>query len=475
MKFCRSKQVPTFITGKEELAVADIVRLLYESEAFSNKYQTNEDYYFGKHKILNRWFEDTSKPNNRVMVNYPKYITSIRTGYFSSSPISFDSEDKDYLADIMAILEANDFKKVFSELDTYSSIYGHAFLVMYLDEEGEIKIVPQKPMDWIYVRDNSLEQKPRFAIRYYAWFDDVQNEQQYDIELYTKNEIINYEGGPTNLKEIGRKPHYFNHLPVLEFCENESKKGAFEDVIGLIDSYETILSDSTNLIEYFSDCYLVLTGCDADESDIAQMKQNRVIVLPENSNATFLMKNLNETYNKNTLRSLQEDIFTTACCPLLNDSSFGSNSSGVAIEYKLYSMQKSIQNKENIFRKGFNQMFSMIKAILELKGVVHEDGKMIMTFVRSNPVNSLTEIADSISKLRGTVSNETLLSQLDFVSNVGLEKERLMREKEEDAQFQIKYNMALMSNNEVNKEPKSASDKAIEENKAEEDNNNYRG
>lgn len=120
-------------------------------------------------------------------------------------------------------------------------------------------------------------------------------------------------------------------------------------------------------------------------------------------------------------------------------------------------------------------MFSMIKAILELKGVVHEDSKMIMTFVRSNPVNSLTEIADSISKLRGTVSNETLLSQLDFVSNVGLEKERLMREKEEDAQFQLKYNMALMSNNEVNKEPKSASDKAIEENKAEEDNNNYRG
>ena len=472
MKFCRSKQVPTFITGKEELTVADIVRLLYESEAFSNKYQTNEDYYFGKHKILNRWFEDTSKPNNKVMVNYPKYITSIRTGYFSSSPISFDSEDKYYLADIMAILEANDFKKVFSELDTYSSIYGHAFLVMYLDEEGEIKMVPQKPMDWIYVRDNSLEQKPRFAIRYYAWFDDVQNEQQYDIELYTKNEIINYEGGPTNLKEIGRRQHYFNHLPVLEFCENESKKGAFEDVIGLIDSYETILSDSTNLIEYFSDCYLVLTGCDADESDIAQMKQNRVIVLPENSNATFLMKNLNETYNKNTLRSLQEDIFTTACCPLLNDSSFGSNSSGVAIEYKLYSMQKSIQNKENIFRKGFNQMFSMIKAILELKGVVHEDSKMIMTFVRSNPVNSLTEIADSISKLRGTVSNETLLSQLDFVSNVGLEKERLMREKEEDAQFQLKYNMALMSNNE---EPKSASDKAIEENKAEEDNNNYRG
>ncbi len=474
MKFCRNKRVPTFITGKEELSTADIVRLLYESEAFTNKYQTNEDYYFGQHKILNRIFEDTSKPNNRVVVNYPKYITSIRTGYFSSSPISFDSEDKVYLEEMLDLLDKNDFKKVFSELDTYSSIYGHAFLVMYLDEEGDIKLVPQKPMDWIFIRDNSLEQKPRFAIRYYAWWDDVDNQQQYDIELYTKDEIINYEGGPTNLEEVGRRPHYFGDLPIIEFNENESKKGAFEDVIGLIDSYETILSDSTNLIEYFSDCYLVLTGCDADESDIAQMKQNRVIVLPENSNATFLMKNLNETYNKNTLKSIQEDIFATACCPFLSDSAFGSNSSGVAIEYKLYSMQKSVQNKENDFRKGFNHMFDLIDNIMRIKDREHHLSKMIMTFVRSNPINSLSEIADSISKLRGTVSNATLLSQLDFVTNVELEKERLRNEKEEDMKLQIEYNMALMNTREPSDEPTNEADKAIKENKAEEDNNNYR-
>lgn len=473
MKFCRNKRVPTYITGKEELSTADIVKLLYESEAFTNKYQTNEDYYFGQHKILSRIFEDTSKPNNRVVVNYPKYIVSIRTGYFSSSPISFDSEDKDYLTDMLSLLDDNDFKKVFAELDTYSAIYGHAFLVMYLDEEGDVKLVPQKPMDWIFIRDNSLEAKPKFAIRYYAWWDDVENQQQYDIELYTNEEIINYEGGPTNLEEVGRRPHYFGALPVIEFCENDSKKGAFEDVIGLIDSYETILSDSTNLIEYFSDCYLVLTGCDADENDIAQMKQNRVIVLPENSDASFLMKNLNETYNKNTLKSLQEDIFTTACCPLLNDSSFGSNSSGVAIEYKLYSMQKSIQNKENDFRKGFNQMFTIIENILHIKGRDRRETKMIMTFIRSNPSNNLTEIADSISKLRGTVSNATLLSQLDFVTNVELEKERLRKEKEEDAQFQLKYNMALTEQSEGN-EAVSDADRALEENKRSEDNNNYR-
>ena len=54
MKFCRDKKVPVFITGKNELSKEDVVRLLQESEVFSSKYQLNEDYFYGKHKILDR-------------------------------------------------------------------------------------------------------------------------------------------------------------------------------------------------------------------------------------------------------------------------------------------------------------------------------------------------------------------------------------------------------------------------------------
>ena len=57
MKFCRDKKVPVFITGKNELSKEDVVRLLQESEVFSSKYQLNEDYFYGKHKIL----KDTKK------------------------------------------------------------------------------------------------------------------------------------------------------------------------------------------------------------------------------------------------------------------------------------------------------------------------------------------------------------------------------------------------------------------------------
>ena len=440
MKFCRNKLVPVYITGKEALSKQDVVRLLQESEIFSTKYTTNEDYFYGKHKILQRTFDDKSKPNNQVMCNIPKYIVQVRTGFFSSSPLTLESENPEYLKDIRKVLEYNDFKQVFNQLDTYCSIYGHSFLVMYMNEEGRISFTAQNPTDWIYVRDNSLEQKPKFAIRYYAWWDDVENLQKYDIELYTDKEIINYEGSPVDLKEVNRKPHYFNGLPVIEFMENESRQGAYENVISLIDTYELMLSDTANTINYFSDCYLVLTGMQETQAeDIARMKNDRVLLVPEGCEASFLTKNVSENYNENMLKRLQEQIFVVACTPLLSDSSFSSNSSGVAIQFKLFSMEKSVQLKENIFRAGFNRMFNLIKDMINLyeRKNYAEDDRIIQTFTRSLPMD-LSALADSISKLNGVVSRRTLMSQLDFVSDATLEENQLRIEQEEVMEMEAK-------------------------------------
>ena len=440
MKFCRNKLVPVYITGKEALSKEDVVRLLQESEIFSTKYTTNEDYFYGKHKILQRTFDDKSKPNNQVMCNIPKYIVQVRTGFFSSSPLTLESGNPEYLKDIRKVLEYNDFKQTFNQLDTYCSIYGHSFLVMYMNEEGRIAFTAQNPTDWIYVRDNSLEQKPKFAIRYYAWWDDVENLQMYDIELYTDKEIINYEGSPVDLKEVSRRPHYFNGLPVIEFMENESRQGSYENVISLIDTYELMLSDTANTINYFSDCYLVLTGMQETQAeDIARMKNDRVLLVPEGCEASFLTKDVSENYNENMLKRLQEQIFVVACTPLLSDSSFSSNSSGVAIQFKLFSMEKSVQLKENIFRAGFNRMFNLIKDMINLyeRKSYTEDDTIIQTFTRSLPMD-LSALADSISKLNGVVSRRTLMSQLEFVSDATLEENQLRSEQEEAMEMEAK-------------------------------------
>ena len=243
-----------------------------------------------------------------------------------------------------------------------------------------------------------------------------------------------------DLKEVSRRPHYFNGLPVIEFMENESRQGAYENVISLIDTYELMLSDTANTINYFSDCYLVLTGMQETQAeDIARMKNDRVLLVPEGCEASFLTKNVSENYNENMLKRLQEQIFVVACTPLLSDSSFSSNSSGVAIQFKLFSMEKSVQLKENIFRAGFNRMFNLIRDMINLyeRKNYTEDDRIIQTFTRSLPMD-LSALADSISKLNGVVSRRTLMSQLDFVSDASLEENQLRSEQEEAMEMEAK-------------------------------------
>ena len=143
--------------------------------------------------------------------------------------------------------------------------------------------------------------------------------------------------------------------------------------------------------------------------------------------------------NENMLKRLQEQIFVVACTPLLSDSSFSSNSSGVAIQFKLFSMEKSVQLKENIFRAGFNRMFNLIRDMINLyeRKDYTEDDTIIQTFTRSLPMD-LSALADSISKLNGVVSRRTLMSQLEFVSDATLEENQLRTEQEEAMEMEAK-------------------------------------
>lgn len=445
-----NNKVPKYYTSKKVLDVSDILGLINESVRFDSKYNKNENYYFGKHKILERVFDDHTKPNNKFITNLCRYICEVRNGYFSSAPLSISSQDEELSNVISDILDDNDFKDVFAKLDNYSSIYGHAFLCLYLNSHGEITMSAQKPQHWIMVRDNSLEEVPRFAIRHYKWFDDVAHETKMDVELWTETQIIKYVGNNLNLEVVDVQEHYFGSLPVIEFAENDILKGAFEDVIPLLDIYESMLSDVANTISYFSDAYLCLEGMEQTEpGDIMRMKENKVMLIPEGTSAKFLTKEINDSYVENMLKRLQEQMFVVACTPLLSDSSFSSNSSGVAINYKLYSMSKSIDGKENIFYKGFKEMFRMFMNIMAIRGETFTTDRIVIQFTRALPLD-MTSLADSVSKLNGVVSRKTLLTQLEFINDVDLEVKQIEKERQDEIDF-MKANMDIYGD--INEEP----------------------
>ena len=70
-----NKTIPFFTTSKKKLGHSDIFTLINKHKAHYTKYNTNFDYYIGKHRILNRVQTEASKTNNKVVVTLQHLTT----------------------------------------------------------------------------------------------------------------------------------------------------------------------------------------------------------------------------------------------------------------------------------------------------------------------------------------------------------------------------------------------------------------
>ena len=258
--------MPYFQTDVPTLQISDIMQIIMEHKQYANKYRKNERYYDGDHEILYRVQKDASKPNNKIVCDLPAYTVDLRTGYFSGEPIVFTSDNDGQHEAIREIIEYNDFQDLNSELDIMSSIYGHAFMIVYIDEDGMLRLGVDDPYNTLVIHDSSIEHKVMGALRYFEFNDAVTNEDKIKITLYTKEMIYELEGPITNPVVVGEQINIFGDIPVIEFVENSNRCGSFEKQISIVDAIENVLSSSINEIEYFDNAYLHLKGVVEDLS-----------------------------------------------------------------------------------------------------------------------------------------------------------------------------------------------------------------
>ena len=214
------------------------------------------------------------------------------------------------------------------------------------------------------------------------------------------------------------------------YRNNDDTQGDFEQVVSLIDAYNKMQSDSINDYEAFVDSYLVLGGLGGtDANDIADMKQNRVILLDNGATAQWLTKTVNDGYVENIKNRLQSDIYLFSKTPNLADENFAANSSGVAIKYKLISLENVTSTKERHFKLGLQRRMEIICNALSVLGSDYNYLDADITFHRSLPEN-LQEITDYISKVGHLLSEETQIQMLGIDVDAATEIEKRNAEKE---------------------------------------------
>ena len=397
--------------------------------------QKMEDYYSGKHNILNKKNRTTDKEDAKLIHDYPGYITTIATAYFLGKPISYTLQDDKLKKDFEKLSEYLSTEEEQQENFEHSencSIFGKSYELWYKNVDNTIGNVVVDPRDCFILRDNTVKKEITAAVRW----DKTKNKEDkwvYTLEVYDNTTVTTYEFlSESDKKEVPNikgvtKLHGFNQVPIIEFLNNKRAFGDFKKVVSLIDGYDEVASTSVDDMTDFTDALLVLTNVGGtDKETLKKIKEDKLMLIDDDGDAKWLIKQVNDSYAQNNKNRLNQDIHKFSMIPDMQDKEFSGNSSGVALGYKLLALEQLAAQKEMHFKKAINQRLQLMIDFHNLKIKATDIQKV---FTRNVPKN-LVEAADTAQKLQGIVSHETILSTLPFIEDAKGELEKIKAEED---------------------------------------------
>lgn len=420
-------RVPTDTTMTPDL----LYKLIEEHKHYvAHNSRPLHDAYKNKYEIFHYPEKPAYKPDNRIAVNYAKYITDTFNGFFIGIPAKVTS-DNEAVTDYIDYLNShNDVDNNNAEISKLADISGSAFEMYYNKEDGETGITYLSDLEAFMVVDDSILERPLYFVRYYL---DANKEEW---GSFSDNKVVRHfykKSGKYRFVD-DEHVHGFGYVPAVEYLSNEERMGLFESAMPAINAYNKALSEKANDVDYFADAYMKILGAHVDDEDTIHIRSSRIINfdgdaenLPE---VDFLAKPQNDESQEHLLERLQADIFLTSMVANISDENFGT-SSGIALRYKLQAMSNLFVAKSRRFTSAMLERYKIIfsSPIAQQHGVGKADWESIdIKFTANYPANIESE-ADVAKSLEGIVSKETQLKTLSVVDSVADELDRIAEEQ----------------------------------------------
>ena len=384
--------------------------------------------YRTKYKIFDLQKKAAYKPDNRIAVNFARYIVDTFEGFFAGIPMQISSDDAkvaDYLTYLRAYTDGDDNN---AELSKLMSIYGYGYEMYYVDEAAEIGITHLSPMDAFMIYDESILERPRYFVRVYT---DSHNVRRGSLSDDT---VVRYFRLDPDVIWEDEHVHGFDGVPASEFVMNADRISLIAPVMSMIDAYNKAISEKANDVDYFADAYLKILGAKLKNDDLKTIRDDRIINFAGINDGKlvvdFLQKPDGDTSQEHLLDRLERLIFQISMVANISDESFGT-ASGQALKYKLHAMSSLAKTKERKFTSGLNRRYRLIFSN-PVSGMQADAWTRISyAYTQNIPSNELEE-AQTAARLSGIVSRATQLRCLSMIDDVNAEIDRIKAEDEAD-------------------------------------------
>lgn len=419
------------ISKDEELTLELLQEFLIEHKnEVEEKYSKLKAAYESDHEILHYPKKPKYKPDNRIVVNFPKYITDTTNGFFLGNPIKTTADDKAVAKYVEYLNQYNDQDDNNYELSKIMSNFGKGYEMYFTDEEAELCITYLDPIEAFMIFDDSILERPLYFVRRYT---DRKGNEYGSVSNSFGVRYFKATGGLDWLDDW--QPHYFPGVPATEYVENKERQGIFEPILSMVIAYNKAISEQANDVDYFADAYLKVLGALVDDESVQFVRDNRILNFVDETGegknivAEFMAKPSSGDTQENLLNRLEKHIFQIGQAADVADESFGT-SSGIAMLYKMWSTSNMGKIKQRKFESGMNRRYKLLFGHPASKVPADSWVQLHYQFTPNIPANLLEE-AQIAAQMEGITSHETQLKVLSVVDDVQAELDKIKEENKE--------------------------------------------
>ena len=383
------------------------------------------DYYRGEQPV-NKGEAVRGRPNNLLRAPFPRYITEVHTGYFLGIPPALAYGEAAAGERYAALSRDLDLPHLYFDLGRDLSICGAGFALVWAERSG-VRVCRCDPCDCFAIRSGDAGAPLLAAVRLLAG-----GKGETRGVLYTAERLIPFVWDGTGVTLGTAEENLLHTIPLLSFYNNCQGMGDFEMVTGLVDAYNVLLSGALDDMQSVANAFLALYGMQGTtQKDIDNANRTRILSLSEGGRAEFVVKNLNHEALGQLETNLRRSILQLSMTPDLCDEHFAGNSSGVALQYKLWGIEQVRAAKERTFTDGLRGLLAVLTAGERLMGRNIDLTGGTAAFYKNLPQDN-TALAETLLSLSPVLSAQTILENLPWVTDV---QEELRRKAAEGSQI----------------------------------------
>lgn len=363
------------------------------------------------------------RPNNLLRIPFPRYITEVHTGYFLGLPPTLDFPREADGAAYAALSASLGLDHLLFDVARDASVCGMGFVLVWLERSG-LHACRCDPLTCFAIRSGGAGAPLLGTVRLIQGADGTTGGILYQPGC---QRLFAWDGRRIILDDP--EESLFPEVPLIPFANNCQGTGDFELVTDLVDAYNLLLSGAMDDMQSVANAFLALYGMlGTTQGDIDEANRTRVLSLAEGGRAEFVVKDLNHEALGQLETNLRRSILQLSMTPDLSDDSFAGNTSGVALQYKLWGIEQVRSAKERSFRPSLRALLSALSGGLSTLGTPADLTSGRPTFYKNLPQDQAAQ-AEALLSLAPVLSRRTILEHLPWVADPEEELRRIEKEE----------------------------------------------